>query len=590
MSRRAGLLIAIIAALCCFALPAHAQSGFIQVSGTIVDPQGFPYAGGATGTATISAVLVPPGVNSPTLNGNRFSTSLATTALDSEGHFLIQLADNTLVQPSGTQWKFTVFGVSGLPFPMGRGAQSFTVTETIHGNGSTQDISTDMQAAALSLTNVCPNSNITPPSPITCGNSSGGGCSLTGTTTFEILFNIAGACAGDPRLLWYQQSPPSSSNEGIYTGTPFGSLPSFFSGGYWGETPPENPMPFDLYDMLPSTAWSFGVARYGPNIGAGGFVTYIDDATCNGCEAQAMEVDVLAHLTSNTALETIGIDIDATQTGIGKVTQIENIKTEWGATGGVPNEVLGNITSILIQPPGLSRVISADSVVGIAIEYTGARCGIDPGNFTAGLLIGGASVVPSVCSAALDVEHGNVYLGASGRSDVQISGLLNLTQLSGSPGTPPSGSVFLFSGGPANAALECLNAAGNCTLISNNFTFEQLSAGLATFQMPVNAQAYQTAVNCSSSASPAVCSSAAAGSVVVAASATTVVVDTTAVDANSQIFVTFDSSLGTKLGVTCNTTEPALYGISARNAGVSFTITSTAPTANPACFSYLIVN
>lgn len=96
--------------------------------------------------------------------------------------------------------------------------------------------------------------------------------------------------------------------------------------------------------------------------------------------------------------------------------------------------------------------------------------------------------------------------------------------------------------------------------------------------------------NCSSAASPAVCAAAAAGSVVVAAAATTVVVNTTAVTANSQILVTFDSSLGTKLGVTCNTTIPALYGVTARTAATSFTITSTAPITNPACLGYLVIN
>ena len=100
-----------------------------------------------------------------------------------------------------------------------------------------------------------------------------------------------------------------------------------------------------------------------------------------------------------------------------------------------------------------------------------------------------------------------------------------------------------------------------------------------------------SASNCSSSASPAVCASAPSGSVVVAASTTTVVVDTTVVTANSQIFVQEDSSLGTKLGVTCNTTPAtAPPTISARSAGTSFTITTTSPTTNPRCFSYQVVN
>lgn len=99
-----------------------------------------------------------------------------------------------------------------------------------------------------------------------------------------------------------------------------------------------------------------------------------------------------------------------------------------------------------------------------------------------------------------------------------------------------------------------------------------------------------TTTNCTSRASPAVCGSASAGSVAIAASSSNVVVDTTAVTANSQIVVTFDSSLGTKLGVTCNTLPQQPY-VSARTAGTSFTI-SVAGTfsTRPGCFSYLILN
>jgi len=96
--------------------------------------------------------------------------------------------------------------------------------------------------------------------------------------------------------------------------------------------------------------------------------------------------------------------------------------------------------------------------------------------------------------------------------------------------------------------------------------------------------------NCSSTTAPAVCGIAAAGSVNIAVGATSVAVNTTAVTANSQIVPIFDSSLGTKLGVTCNTTFAQPY-VSARVAGTSFTVTvPTAPTTNPACFSYSITN
>lgn len=109
-----------------------------------------------------------------------------------------------------------------------------------------------------------------------------------------------------------------------------------------------------------------------------------------------------------------------------------------------------------------------------------------------------------------------------------------------------------------------------------------------------SAARFATATNCSSSASPAVCSTAAAGSMVVATGATTVVVNTTAVTANSQITVIPDTSLGTKLGVTCNTLATLanfLPIVTARTAATSFTVTITGPVAvNPACYSYTIVN
>ena len=116
---------------------------------------------------------------------------------------------------------------------------------------------------------------------------------------------------------------------------------------------------------------------------------------------------------------------------------------------------------------------------------------------------------------------------------------------------------------------------------------------IATGDLPsaISGATYSTATNCSSSASPAVCGSAAAGTVVVAAAATTVVVNTSAVTANSEIFIQYDSSLGTKLGaITCNVVV-ALPSVTARVATTSFTITvPAAPIANPACYSYHIIN
>ncbi|MCU1338851.1 MAG: hypothetical protein JWO19_4432 [Bryobacterales bacterium] len=101
-----------------------------------------------------------------------------------------------------------------------------------------------------------------------------------------------------------------------------------------------------------------------------------------------------------------------------------------------------------------------------------------------------------------------------------------------------------------------------------------------------------TLTNCASAGGT--CSASIAGRVSIAAAATTVTVSTTTVTANSEIFVQFDETLGTALSVTCNNaaaSEAAQYFVSARTAATSFTIkTSVAPTTNPACLSYRIVN
>lgn len=116
------------------------------------------------------------------------------------------------------------------------------------------------------------------------------------------------------------------------------------------------------------------------------------------------------------------------------------------------------------------------------------------------------------------------------------------------------------------------------------------AANVFQLDAPVNTPAYQTLTNCADSAGPAACGAAAAGSFVMDAGNTSVVVSTTAVTGNSEIFVQYDSSLGTRLGVTCNTTV-ALPAVTARTPGVSFTVTvPVGPAVNPACYDFFLVN
>lgn len=90
-------------------------------------------------------------------------------------------------------------------------------------------------------------------------------------------------------------------------------------------------------------------------------------------------------------------------------------------------------------------------------------------------------------------------------------------------------------------------------------------------------------------ASPLQCASAAEGFVTIAAAAQTVQVFTTAVTPNARILLTYDSSLGTLLGVTCNTTAQ-LPTVTAR-ATNNFTIGTAATfTTNPGCITFKIIS
>jgi hypothetical protein len=99
-----------------------------------------------------------------------------------------------------------------------------------------------------------------------------------------------------------------------------------------------------------------------------------------------------------------------------------------------------------------------------------------------------------------------------------------------------------------------------------------------------------TLSNCTSAASPAVCGSAPTGAVAIMPGATSVTVNTSAVTSSSEIMLQEDTSLGTRLGVSCNT-DLINAIVTARTAGTGFTIAlATTPIAKPVCYSFTVVN
>lgn len=222
-------------------------------------------------------------------------------------------------------------------------------------------------------------------------------------------------------------------------------------------------------------------------------------------------------------------------------------------------------------------------------------------NFTNGLQASGINVltaIPGQTATAYAIANGS-YAWCTAYSGAATGGLptfpTNTTVTFPSSGTINPGTVwctanqyggwliynFPSSGTPASPQTVSISGAPQ---------FSVSQYGVVSLTASLTSPLYATTTVCASSASPAACGAAAAGSVAVAAAGTTLVVDTTAVTAHSQIKLTFDSSLGTALGVTCNTTinQPT---VSARTAGTSFTITMSGSIAtNPDCVSYTILN
>lgn len=123
-----------------------------------------------------------------------------------------------------------------------------------------------------------------------------------------------------------------------------------------------------------------------------------------------------------------------------------------------------------------------------------------------------------------------------------------------------------FTSGVANIISESFGLSG----IPNDVQWSNISAGAAAI----------------GEAAPV------GGFFTIAAGATTAVVSSGSVTPNSKIFVQEDSTLGTALGVTCNTSPPTnIFEVTARSTATSFTVTAnSAAVTNPYCLSYLIIN
>lgn len=103
-----------------------------------------------------------------------------------------------------------------------------------------------------------------------------------------------------------------------------------------------------------------------------------------------------------------------------------------------------------------------------------------------------------------------------------------------------------------------------------------------------------TTSNCANNHNPANCGSSASGSIAIPAGSNSVTVVTGAVTANSQILITPDATLDSRLGVTCNK-DPAMafapMGIVKRTPGGGFVLgTSITISGGSNCYSFAVMN
>ena len=175
----------------------------------------------------------------------------------------------------------------------------------------------------------------------------------------------------------------------------------------------------------------------------------------------------------------------------------------------------------------------------------------------------------------------------SGNRKIAVFGPATNRVLTVDMGAVPSGLVVPSIGTLRlrNGSTFCWENAGStgplCATTNSNDRFT-LDGGLVT-------PTYGTATNCISAQGN--CGSAAAGSISIATGATSVFVSTSAVTPTSEIFLQEDSTLGSFLDLICNSTLGRTYQVTSRLPGQGFVVTaSSAPTLDPACLSYHIVN
>ena len=257
--------------------------------------------------------------------------------------------------------------------------------------------------------------------------------------------------------------------------------------------------------------------------------------------------------------------------------------------GGLANIAAGDV----VYSGGTSSALagSADFAIASHTLSGGASAILDlhAAPATTGLLIPSAA-------GAIPTADGQVAVNTTTHANVHGSNGTTIVEAAAATGTGTSTACSTHNWVSTISSI----AAPTCTQPAVADVTGAAPTASPTFTGTVTYPLIATTTHCAgagTAANPSVasCSAAPSGffSCATNASTGTCQVNTTAVTANSVIQIQPDSTLGTALSVTCNTTADSgltAPRVSARSAGTSFTITMGTYSTNPECFSYLIIN
>jgi len=199
---------------------------YTTVSAQVLDPVGQPYA-----NCTMSASFVnqntTPGAPPPSLSGSPFQTDIPASSCDASGHITLKVADNHVVAPGPSQWRFNVCSAQ---YTNPNTKFCFNWTGTI--TGSTQNITSSLQAVSAPLPGSGNFFNPHAPGPIgDVTPSTGDFTVLNGVVNAKAYASFALACAAVPG--GEVAIPPGTYN---VTADPACSTPTRWVGAGIGQT------------------------------------------------------------------------------------------------------------------------------------------------------------------------------------------------------------------------------------------------------------------------------------------------------------------------------------------------------------------